>query len=114
MTPTHTFTIVRLDDGRRAVVKRPVDGAPDGAADRLLWEGSCLTRLTEAPRVLRCYRVERAPPALVLEYAAGGSLAGRLRDGPAPGVGRLLGAREVAAIGAALGAALASVHAAGM
>ncbi len=110
---------VRLPDGRPAVRKRLRDPAhaEAGAAERLRWEGECLTALAGVPGVVGCYAVDRAAPALLLEDAPGGSLAAALAAVPGewpPGVGRLLPGRTVAALGAALGAALDAAHAAGL
>lgn len=108
---------VLLADGRPAARKRLRDAAaaPEGAAERLRWEGECLTTLAGAAGVLACHTVDRAAPALLLEWAPAGSLAQRLAGGGVrPGVGRLLPAREVVALGAALAVALDAVHAAGL
>ena len=112
----HVLMRAHLADGRDAVVKRLADAdpAPDGAAERLRWEGACLTRLAGAPNVVKCYSVDAGAPALVLEYAAAGSLAATLAVGASRGVGRLLSTDDVVALGGALAAALEAVHAAGL
>ena len=109
-----TVAAVRLPGGGRAIEKRVAASAAEGAAERLVWEGECLLALAGVPGVVRCVHLDRTTPVLLLEYAAAGSLAGRLARGASPGVGRLLPAREVVSLGTALAATLAAVHAAGL
>ena len=108
-----TITTVRLPDGGLAVEKRVSRFAPEGAAARLVWERECLLALAGVPGIVRCLDLDRTRPALLLEFAAAGSLAVWLADPATPGVGRLLPPRDVVALGAALATALAGVHEAG-
>ena len=73
---------------------------------RLLHEGRCLGALGGRDGVLGCHAVDAAEPALLLEWAPGGSLAERLRRAP----GGRLRPSAVARLARELGAALERVH----
>jgi serine/threonine-protein kinase len=113
--PVHELRRVRLPSGAWAVRKSlaPAWRGRDDLVHRLLWEGECLTVLAGRAHVLACHGVDPAAPALLLEWAAGGSLAERLRGRDAAGAGPLPRA-AVVALADALGAALAHVHGAGL
>jgi serine/threonine protein kinase len=115
-SPVHEFARVVLPSGVPAMRKalHPSCAGREDLRRRLLWEGECLTRLGGRRHVLACHAVDVAKPALLLELAPGGTLADRLRDGAAPGVGRLLRWHDVRTLARALADALAHVHAHGV
>jgi serine/threonine protein kinase len=85
-----------------------------GAVERLRWEAWCLARLGGPPHILRWFPALSSDTAVVLEYAAGGSLAESLRAGDGSGVGRVLGGHELHHVVAMLFAAVRRVHARGL
>ncbi|HST62990.1 MAG TPA: serine/threonine-protein kinase [Longimicrobium sp.] len=103
-------TLVRGEDGTLYARKtvRPDAGDRPDLRRRIEWEGELLARIGGTHHVIGCAGRTESPPALLLEYAPGGSLADRLAgETPlAPDARRTVFAQLLDAV--------AHVHAAGM
>ncbi len=109
----HVVTRVSLPSGAPAARKalRPAHAAREDARLRLIWEGECLARLGGRRHVLGCHAVDPAGPALLLEWAPGGTLADALGAGGAP---RPAARARAAVVARGLADAIAAVHAGGL
>ena len=98
-----------LPTGALRALKRLAPGSDELERERFLREGQAIARLEGHPHVLEVHAagVHAGEPYLVLQLAAGGSLAERLRAGP-------LAPEEARALGQQLAGALAYVHGAGV
>lgn len=112
MPGAHAVTRVALPGGGWAARKalRPELRGREDLRARLLHEGACLAALGGRRGVLACHAVDAAAPALLLEWAPGGSLADALRAAP----NGLLPPAAAARVARELAAALAHVHGAGL
>jgi serine/threonine-protein kinase len=90
--------------GRRVAVKCLLDDGSDGTSQRFADEAKTVAALRH-PNIaqLHEFRADHDPPFLVMEFVAGGTLAGFLAD-------RVLAARPAAQIAAALARAVAYAH----
>jgi hypothetical protein len=97
------------ESGRRVAIKTLLPNASSTAARRFLREGEAQAAVDEHPNVLRVHAAGEAGGRqyLVMDFATGGDLAGRLKPGPLPPL-------EAARVARDLCRGLAHVHARGV